>query len=453
MTHPWARPLFLWVSLGCGALACAQGGYDVVLRAAEAGAGSREDGGAPLTWGEHAATLDVPACSSEAAALLVTTTGTELDGGETLADPSQAGPALSLVEALWIAANRPGSDTIVFDAAVFPAARPAMILLDSATRVPTNALVDTCIDARGRGVVVDWSGDRQAHATAIWNIGAGSLQIGLTLLRLPFEQVLTSGGQIAGCRVGTDGHDVALTARPWLLDVVGAGPVVGPGNVFAGDTALRLGGSGAMVRGNDFGVDPLTRRRLDLGSVAELNAAASFRGNVFATAFCLPGVGGGGATLHENFFGVDRDLQALPEPRVGALYLSDGRFALWRNTIHGAATAAVHIGAWATVTLSQNSITRNALGIVFDGDAPLPPPTVDELREGYIEGSCSHVDNHVEAFADAGDQGELYLGASQCNSGARWHVLHTAAAGLHITAIQTDPAGHSSAFSAPRVVP
>lgn len=155
-------------------------------------------------WGAFAAALDVPACPP-GPVLVVDTTSDELDGPTTLADPLEAGPTLSLVEALWIADNRPGPDTITFDAAVFPVEAPATILFSGQRVVPSPSL-EVCLDGRGRGVVLDWAPaaqpqpeDRYSPSPYLPTLGTGSLWVGLTLLRVPSQLFVFDTAQLAGC--------------------------------------------------------------------------------------------------------------------------------------------------------------------------------------------------------------------------------------------------------------
>ena len=93
--------------------------------------------------------------------LLVTTTDDELDGGAAITTVAQAGGAadLSLREAIVIANNRYGPDTIRFDSAVFPAASERTIAVGAGMTIPeplpeiTDG--DTTIDGSGSLVAID----------------------------------------------------------------------------------------------------------------------------------------------------------------------------------------------------------------------------------------------------------------------------------------------------------
>jgi len=81
---------------------------------------------------------------------MVNTTADELDGGQSITDPSQAGDYLSFAEAIWIAANRGTPHNVFFDAEVFPAATPGVIHIRDFHAMPVNAS-GLCVDGRRRG--------------------------------------------------------------------------------------------------------------------------------------------------------------------------------------------------------------------------------------------------------------------------------------------------------------
>ncbi|MHB8875038.1 MAG: hypothetical protein ACYC8T_15240, partial [Myxococcaceae bacterium] len=78
--------------------------------------GGEPDGGAEAPpWGRHVAALGLPDCPAAAPVMVVNTLDTGLSGGRRIDDPALAGPVLSFPQAMWIAANRPGPDTVRFD--------------------------------------------------------------------------------------------------------------------------------------------------------------------------------------------------------------------------------------------------------------------------------------------------------------------------------------------------
>lgn len=220
-------------------------------------AGAFDAGGRSLAgWGAWAAGLPVPACGA-GERWVVDTTEATLEGGVTLSTREEAGPTLSLREALYLAANRPGPDVVEFDPAVFPDDAPGVIFLsaDAAPLFPTQS-EGLCLDGRGRGVVVAWDEALvESCFSCVFRVGAGSLLVGLQLLGLPAALPVSRGGQAAGCRFSAP--VVAVHAAPEA--------VVGPGNAFGpGDRGVDLSDGLASdmlgppeVFENAFGRDPV----------------------------------------------------------------------------------------------------------------------------------------------------------------------------------------------------
>jgi hypothetical protein len=405
-----------------------------------------------MVWGRYARTLAVAECP-EGTVLTVTTTADELDGGVAVADPQQAGPQLSLTEALWIAYHRASSTTIRFRADLFPVDHPVTIRLGAFQR--PKALEHTCIDGRDRGVVVEW--DLAAGTTAgtngTWPVGPGSLQVGLTLVNMTWPQAVE--GQVAGCR---------LSAAPGVTaDVLltRAG-VLGPGNVLARVSTGQL--TDGVIRENYFGYDPLTRLHLTedgLGYDVVLDAMFSNKvrveKNVFTGLLLSPG---GSMDLERNYVGVDRDGQTLlPEPRQGIIVTPAAvPFSVSigpGNVIRGTDIAILAATSWSTalgtMKVTENSISGNARGIVY---AVLPPevgptpPIISEHQGHQVFGTCPS-DGIIEVFSDPRDQGETYLGTAPC-VGRSWSLALATppAAGRNLTATLT-AGGWTSPFSPP----
>jgi hypothetical protein len=408
----------------------------------------------PAFWGEYADTLDVPPCP-DGPVLVVDATTDELDGGDTITDASQAGPTLSLREAIWIASNRPGPDTILFSVDAFPPRDPKTILLSGS--MPLN-LEQVCIDARGRGVIVDWGPESALLPGTIWPLRLGSLQVGLTMLHMPFEQTVWQS-QIAGCRIDTDGTEAQILewGRPWQLEVAD-GSLVGPGNTIAGQLGVRVVGGPAEVRieHNSFGWDPIERTSLALEvSVNFLTGSATIEDNVFGA----QGVWNSfdsytGATIRNNRFGVDREGNSIPigGSGIGRFENSpNSRFVIGPgNVVRGAPMVA-----WITpphVTLTRNSISANDEGIVFAATSPVAPPVVVAASSTEVSGNCASAGT-VEVFSDPTNQGEIFLGAAECTATEPWSLAVSVVSGRHVTATLTDADGNTSAFSAPVTVP
>ncbi len=398
----------------------------------------------PKNWSEWVDRLGLPACPP-APVLVVTTTASQLDGGGGITDVTQAGPELSLHEALTIAANRAGPDTVTFDPEVFPSDSPRTILVAEELDFPSS-LSHVCIDGRGAGVVVQWS---QASTQKAWSLLDGSAMYGLTLLDLPSELEVTSS-QVAGCRIGTDGVDVFFgdSSPPYVI-VVHTQADIGPGNSFAGredySTAIAvLDSAQVAVRENYFGWDPVTRLDLALANAVELIGDATIVGN----------------TVHVDVFGVTIRTNTVPNTVV----ITDNT-VVCRNPTQ--ATVGIQV-ATALGKVGPNVIRDCALGIradmstaaaisahtfiddlvAFVTDVVVPPPVIVSATDANATGSCVSAGT-VELFTI--DGGTIaYAGAAPCTPGSPWTIdaPSTFAPATSLIATLINPDG-TSAFSSP----
>jgi hypothetical protein len=427
-----------------------------VVLAALDGGGALPDAGtiaAPASWGELAGASAAPPCPA-GAELVVDAITDELEGTAAISDRAQAGEHLSLVEAVWIAANRPGRDTLRFDPAIFPSSVPATILVTGARAFPTAPLADTCFDARDRGVVVAWSDAVQGASSLIWHLGPGSLQVGLTLREPPYEQLVGAGSQLAACRFEIN----PIGGRMWAVEARGG--VVGPANAFTGLRGVRVSSDGSRVFGDYFGYDPLDAEATVLSVGVHLQRGGTAAGTLIEdNVFAQPGIGvlaeaGAEATIRGNLFGLDRQGRLFPAPVFG-LQLDGSATAPGRivvgpgNILKGMGTAVLVAGAAARLT--ANSVFQNARGIAFSSVPPVQPPVVTSATTSQVAGTC-HDSGTVEVFSDAGDQGETMLGATSC-AGGIWTLVAVVPSGRNATATLTDAGDHTSAFSAPLPVP
>lgn len=470
-----ARPRSLSISvrwssaLACAivSLGCAEPSHLLLGRLAPATAGqdaAAEDAGPPaLSWGAYAASLsDEPCPASAAADLVVSSTRWDHAGDQAslqaLADPVDAGAELTLLQALWIAENRPGPDTIRFDAEVFASARRPRIQADERFELP-QAQTELCLDARDREVVVVWPEEEDLtgsfHLGLVWHLGSGSVQYGVQLLHLPARQYIARGARAVACRYNTDGEQILTGADRWHTSVA-HGAAFGPGNVC---TNVIEAGQDSEIAGNSFGYDPASGRFLGGLASIWLNGGPRISDNVF--------VSQGGplstvvlrhepassqrVTLQRNSLGALPDGTAPPYTSYGLDIAYGGRYLLEGNRISHVATAMyIHAvtGQTPPVALRRNAIFANDRGVVYaEGEAPHAPPSVASAVPGDISGRCA-VAGTVEVFADRGDQGEIFLGETSCDAAEPWHLAATAPAGMNLTAILT-VGERSSAFSSP----
>jgi len=393
------------------------------------------------------ATLDIPACP-EGNLLTVNAVTTELDGGRSITQVEQAGAALSLVEAIQIAANRPEADTIRFDATIFPPHAPARIVFEGTT---FGGLNGDCLDARDVGVVVEWTDANGPENT--WSL-TNSLMVGLSLVNLPVGLSAQDGSQIAGCRFLSGRFDALSTTNS----------TAGPGNVFANVTVGVQAYGNCVVRENSFGFDPSTRA-ISAGAVIGLQLFSSDAGQV--------------TTVSDNLFVGTSQAMSVPfgssSPKVeivgneirpatsggigGGIHLNGAHGAIGPgNHIYGlsgpfaAIALADDLDSASTVTITQNSIHDNLVGIAYATAPPVAPPQLTAWDGATLSGTCP-VAGLAELFLDHGPQGEIYLGSVLCNESTIWTVGYPRSAlptgTWNFTATLTDNSARTSEFSTP----
>lgn len=388
------------------------------------------DGGGvfPSAWGEYAARWEVPACPA-GAMLEVNTTDEGVDGA--FSDPAQTGATLSFLQALRIAANRPGPDTIAFAKAIFPTQAPGVIRLsgDALFQFP---LEDTCIDGRDRGVIIEWA---KACANCVWSLGRSSLQVGLTLRSMPEPLKLKPQSQLVACSLDAPFPSVEV-----------AGAILGPGNVLRGTLGCAVRADQSTVVGNFFGFDPTTQTRLPQQLGMQLFDHALVAGNVFYSS----------QEFHEGF-------QVLISKTTGSTTIRGNFFE--GDVGHFAAGVAVfgpdnvvRTGKGVSIQNATVQITRNSIsgsGMTWNPyvfEAPVAPPTVTFVSSTTIRGTCPTV-GLVEAFFDPQNLGERFLGDSQCSPDAGWVVSASVPSSGFVTATLTDTLGRTSTFSMPLASP
>lgn len=458
--HPVRRGLRFGIFLALGTAACGPTRpWDLVVRARTPSEAADGGAAAVMPWGTYAATLNVPACPAMNPLLRVDTALDELDS-VAIDAPEQAGEHLSLREALWIAHNRLGPDTISFDETVFPVDPPTTILMTKLDGLLPNALPETCLDGRDRGVVIDWP---DGTPQVMWPVGPGSLQIGLTFLRMPGEQFVQAGW-VAGCRFTTDGWQTVKPHRLYAVMTASHGARIGPENVFSNRAPVIVAAVTATISDNWFGFDPLTRRRLGPSPIQtfHINAGGKIKYNHFTQVIFRSTFDPGTDTLffEYNHIGVDQQGRLLRDDSPESAAPSIGVSGLTApslvgigpsNVIRGQAIAILVDDA--RVTITQNNISGNDAGIKFVGSAPIAP-SISSATRTLVKGTCA-APGFVELYADEGNQGRIFVGLVQCEASGAWSFSENLARayGLNVTATQTDAAGRTSGFSAPVHLP
>lgn len=404
------------------------------------------DGRALMPWGTWAATLAVRPCALDSV-LTVNTTDDELEGGTGLNALAAAGARLSLVEALWLAANHPGPDTITFDPTIFPVDSPSTIVIDGSHDVP-RTLAPVCIDARDRGVIVTWGPARTSDNSArfVWPIENGSLQIGLEMVD-PMALRVTSGGQVAGC------HFTIQPSTTQSLSFVNLeGGTAGPGNVAEG-RAVAVTGTGTVIK-SFFGLNPLT------GKSNPSHLAITTGGNliveesiILASATGVMSVGR--LTLKNNSIGIARDAPVFgrhAEISQTGVVLLGGPARIEGNVIR-ALDEAVEVYPNVIATFTHNQVLAPA-GIRLNGTSQLQAPTITGISSGEVRGTCS-TPGHIELFSGTTPDflADVFVGEGACDASGQWVISITPRGDFSLVATLTQASGNTTPFSAPVAVP
>ena len=396
------------------------------------------DAGVAAAWGSWAASLSVPSCIDGGLLIVNTLEGTLLD--TTITAPP--GPTLSLPEALWVARNRPGPDTIAFSESVFPSSAPGTIRLGSGPQLPQD-LTEVCIDARNRGVIVDWAGLVNPNLNHIWGLTEGSVQIGLVLVNTPSPQYVIRS-QVAGCRVGTDGLTASANG---FFALTGTGAMIGPGNAIGGGAWF----SDSEIFENDLNHDPLTHVTLPRAFIVRCDPPMVHIRNNVAAGFDLSLFRTGEVTMNGNSIGVDRQRRPVGGTSSTGIsisgYASTAYAFIGPNNVITGREYAVTVFSPTVVQVAQNSIWGNTNGIA---STAVSPPVIVSVDGGFVEGTCA-TPGLIELFSDRGNQGEIYMTSTTC--GTTWQATVPRQPGRNVTATLTEAggrAGHgTSNFSAP----
>jgi parallel beta-helix repeat protein len=394
------------------------------------------------------------------APLVVTTSIDDLDGPQSMTDVSQAGGAadLSLREAILIANNHGGADTITFDPSIFPPDAPVAIDVDINGGLGALSVVSgagTTIDATGAGVVLEGGGvvrgvtfGLQLHAPDQKVIGLnvheftaaagegwkGICVSGLGAERLVLDRLLVSclGDDSTSpqtIRLEQSNHaavvDCQVTAnRSYAIAGVGvlsSGDVLVQGNrINGGRSTVYLGiTTGVSIRGNDL------RSSVSGAAVMIYNSsAAEIFGNV------IEDNAGDGIEVYDACDSI---------------------------TVHNnLITLNVRNGVWSLspLTVLSNQITTNGgLGIQYSS-IRASPPVVTGFDGTTVVGTTDLPDGStVEVFVDPDEEGALLVGTDSASGGtfAVAVTLPNSLPGRHLTATVTTPTDPrtTSPFSVP----
>jgi hypothetical protein len=402
--------------------------------------------------------------------LLVTTAADENDLSSGSANVADAGPLLSLREAIELANNHVGPDSILFSPDVFPigGATPITLALTSGpdSALPSITDADTTIVGDGR-VEILWN-QSQAPATAALLIEGDRTtlqQLAMSVTTGPpiwpayflhavlAQRVVLAGTTIGAEAAGTYNAHAYMdgSLEPWIYDCSFRGSAINALMLRAANFArversvleltTNANGGGILIDASG-GVSLLDNTvRGHSGCGVRLNSATqalvartSIEGNG------LDGIsisGGSDNLIEENY------ILANGKNGVSMVYWTY-RNQIRRNSIAGNALAAI-------------SIERNVATDV-GGNSDIRPPVVDVVAADHVSGqagpSCSAAAADqlfvVEVFWDNADEAANYLGAIDV-SACQWSLQIAVPAGGFVSATITNQAGDTSALSSPHV--
>ncbi len=303
------------------------------------------------------------------------------------------------------------------------------------------------------------------------NIISGNEQNGILLISNSAH-----GNKIIGNYIGTDvsgteglGNGemgILMYATVYENRIGGSAP--GEGNLISGNglTGVRIVGLRNEILGNYIGTDVTGTKSIANGQNGILLWGGGF--NV------VGGIGdnernliSGNTRMGITIINSDENVVAgnlIGTKADGSGNLGNGeagvgvQFGSQKNTI--GPQNIIAFNGWVGVTFFadstiENTITENGIsnhrgpgiGYVFEGPAPILPPSITEVANGMVSGTAPE-NSTVEIFSDSDDEGEIYEGKTIAdNSGYfQWSGWPT---GPHITATATDEAGNTSIFSAP----
>jgi len=376
-------------------------------------------------WGAFAESLPLPPCA-DGGVLVVNTLDDTLEGGPTLSSVAAAGPTLSFREALFVASNRAGPDRIHFDATVFPPNVANVIRVTDAL-LPFPRVLNTCIDARGRGVIVQFDYLTSCE-TCSWSLGSGSQLSGLVLKgrmgKLGVDQAVVAGNRFS----------IAYQALQ-----ISDGAVIGPWNVFGhGAYGVRLDfyflNLPSSIEGNFFGVEPTTHANLDLTVGITAFEPVRIADNLSNSTFQVLGTGAGVITQNQL-----RGFGGFP-----SLTVQGEGWSVSQNVLEGGVNNSLGNGP------RGNSFSQNTFAGELNGDGKRAPPTDAGL--GSIGGTCP--ENGAVEISTRSGASWVAIGTTAC-TGSTWSFSSSLlVAGVEARTLFTPTATlHTGPSSAPLLIP
>ncbi len=344
--------------------------------------------------------------------LVVTTANDEIDGADTMVDVSEAGGLndLSLREAIRIANNRAGPDTITFSASVFPADTPTTIEIDpnliGLFRLPKITGSGTVLDGTGSDVIVD-GGCRDIGGAGLIVEGNNITVVNLAIRDHANGNAINIQNADHVILDGVDARSFCAGADDGLVILRSQNVTVTNGR-FAGQFAIYVADSDIITLLNSTVAECRGYCLLVGGNSRYL----TIKNNDFSRS------DGVGASLR----GIDTGLfEANTVNFSGANGVdtsSCDRLTVIGNTIHSNSGFGIELINNTITKISQNSITGNTVdGIGSNATSS----TIGSYNAGTgeVSGTTGAADNSVvEVFVDIVDQGKCLVGSGLVSSGA-----------------------------------
>jgi parallel beta-helix repeat protein len=252
---------------------------------------------------------------------------------------------------------------------------------------------------------------------------------------------------LGGIRIDSSGNHVAGN-----LIGVGANGVSQLGNQLNG---VRVGGSS-----NTIGPDNLIAYNQQSGIMLTGTATTVLSNTLSANARSGVCVAGPNNTLRGNLV-QDNGGGSGPWPdcaiRAGIVITGTNNTLVSENDILDNNAAGVVVYGGVGNRILSNSISDNlSVGILLmsGGNNGVAPPQLGPVTISTLSGvACAFC--RVEVFADAGDEGRDYIGATTAGSNGEFSqsIAPAAQPGRHVTATHTDSNGNTSSFAPAVSVP
>jgi parallel beta-helix repeat protein len=311
---------------------------------------------------------------------------------------------------------------------------------------PADALT-TNNTIQGNYIGVDTSGNRPAgnyRQGILLGAGAQNNVVGgtaggaanvITYNGLGGIRIDSSGNQVAGNMIGVGADGVTQLGNQLNgVRVAGANNIIGPGNLIAYNQQ-----SGVMISGSATTVLSNTLSSNARSGVCVAGPNNTLRGNSVQS----NGVGGG----------------SWPDCsiRAGIVITGTNDTLVSENDILANNAAGVVVYGGAGNRILANSISDNlsvGIQLVSGGNNGVAPPQLSLVTTTTVSGSaCGFC--RVEVFADSGDEGKDFLGATTAGSNGVFSqsIAPAAQPGRHVTATHTDSNGNTSPFAPAVSVP